>query len=230
VAAENLGLSVGQTLRIFDTSFKIVGTYETGVPWQDGGGVISLRDAQRLFGQPRKISFLGIWLEDPDQALALAAQIESRFPEIDLAQASVFAEGVTDIQMMRATTWGISLMALVVGGLGMTNTMVMSVFERTREIGILRALGWRRSRVLGMIVRESVTLSLLGGATGILAGVALGLLLNAHPAMRGFLEMRFSGQLFGQAWLTALGLGMAGGIYPAWRATRLLPVEAVRYE
>ena len=230
VAAENLGLSVGQTLRIFDTSFKIVGTYETGVPWQDGGGVISLRDAQRLFGQPRKISFLGIWLEDPDQANALAAQIESRFPEINLAQASAFAEDITDIQMMRSTTWGISLMALVVGGLGMANTMVMSVFERTREIGVLRALGWRRSRVLGMIVRESVTLSLLGGAAGVLLGVALGLLLNTHPAMRGFLEMRFSGQLFGQAWLTALGLGMVGGTYPAWRATRLLPVEALRYE
>jgi putative ABC transport system permease protein len=112
----------------------------------------------------------------------------------------------------------------------MTNTMVMSVFERTREIGVLRALGWRRWRILGMIVRESVTLSLLGGAAGILLGVALGMLINLHPLIKGFLQLRYSVGLFVQALSTTLVLGILGGIYPAWRATRLQPVEALRYE
>jgi len=230
VAANNLDKTVGQTLRIFGSAFKIVGIYETGVAFQDGGGVMTLRDAQRLFGQPHKVRFLGLWLEDREQAEAITAAVESRFPEIDLAQSSDFAEGLMDIQMMKAGTCGISAMALVVGGLGMTNTMAMSVFERTREIGVLRALGWRRRRVLQMIVRESIVLSLLGGIAGVVTGVVLGLVLNQLPVMQGFLKLEYDAALFVQAIGTAVILGVVGGIYPAWQATRLRPVEALSYE
>jgi ABC-type antimicrobial peptide transport system permease subunit len=230
VAATNLRKRVGQTVRIFDSTFKIVGIYETGVPFQDGGGVVTLRDAQKLFGQTRKVSFMGIWLEDPEQVETVKQEIEARFPEISLGQASDFTENLTDMQMMEASTWGIALMALMVGGLGMTNTMVMSVIERTREIGVLRALGWRKRRVLWMIVRESVALSLLGGIAGTLAGVLFGLALNLLPMMQGFFTMQYNAGLFAQAFGTALVLGVIGGVYPAWRASKLQPVEALRYE
>jgi len=230
VAAENLDKQVGESLRLFDTTFRVVGIYETGVTFEDGGGVITLRDAQNLFGQSHMVSFFGVWLEDPEQADEIEREVEAHFPEVAVSKASDFAEDVGDIQVLRASTWGIALMALFVGGLGMTNTMVMSVFERTREIGVLRALGWRKRRVLTMIVRESVTLSLLGGVAGILLGVALGLLLSLEPAMRGWIRMDYSPGLFAQALLTALVLGVVGGLYPAWRAARLQPVEALRYE
>jgi ABC-type lipoprotein release transport system permease subunit len=230
VAAENLDVRVGQTVQLFDSRFKIVGIYETGVPFQDGGGVVALRDAQSLFGQPRKVSFLGVRLLDPSRAALVANDIESRFPEVSLSMASEFAEDLGDIQMMRASTWGIAFMALIVGGLGMANTMVMSVMERTREIGVLRALGWRKRRVLWMIVRESVILSLLGSLVGIAVGLLLGMLLNQVPAIQGFLRLRYSAGLFVQAIGTALILGIVGGVYPAWRASRLQPVEALRYE
>ena len=230
VAAENLGKEVGQTLRLFDRSFKIVGIYETGVPFQDGGSVVSLRDAQGLFGQLHKVSFLNVWLEDPEQADAIAREIEARFPEVSISKASDFAEDLVDLQMMQASTWSIALMALVVGGLGMANTMVMSVLERTREIGVLRALGWRRRRVLAMIVRESVALSLLGAGAGVLVGIVLGSVLNLLPAVHGFIRLQYSAGLFAQALLTALILGIVGGVYPAWRASTLQPVEALRYE
>ncbi len=230
VAATNLRKRVGQTVRIFDSTFKIVGIYETGVAFQDGGGVVTLRDAQGLFGQTRKVSFMGVWLQDPEQADAVKLDIESRFPEVSLGQASSFTENLVDMQMMKASTWGIALMALIVGGLGMTNTMVMSVIERTREIGVLRALGWRKRRVLGMIVREAVALSLLGGIAGTLTGVILGYALNLHPMMQGFFRMEYSVGLFAQAFGVTLVLGVIGGVYPAWRAANLQPVEALRYE
>jgi len=230
VAADNLGKEVGQTLRLFDVPFRIVGIYETGVPFEDGGAVISLRDAQSLFGQPRKVSFLGVRLKDPARAEAVERAIETRFPEVAISPASDFAEDVADLRLTRASTWAISFLALVVGGAGMMNTMVMSVFERTREIGVLRAVGWRRGRVLRMILQESVALSILGGVAGLGVGALLVGLLNLNPVMAGFVKARFSPSLFLQALTTALVLGAVGGIYPAWRASRMRPVEALRYE
>ncbi len=230
VAAENLDKEVGQTMRLFGQAFKIVGIYETGVPFQDGGCVISLRDAQKLFGQAHKVSFVAVWVQDLDQADAIQRDIEARFPDVTLSRASEFAEGLSDLQMMKAMTWAIALMALVVGGLGMANTMVMSVFERTREIGVLRALGWSKGRILGMIVRESVVLSLLGGVVGTVVGIALGYLINLSPAVAGFMRLTYTPDLFLQAFATAFILGIVGGVYPAWRASNLQPVEALRYE
>jgi ABC-type lipoprotein release transport system permease subunit len=230
VAAENLGVGLGQTVQIFNSSFRVVGIFETGVPFQDGGGVITLRDAQRLFGQPRKVSFIGVWLNEVDRTEVVIEEVERRFPEIDLAKSSEFADGITDMQLFKASTWAISALALVVGGLGMTNTMVMSVFERTREIGVLRALGWRKPRVLGMIVRESVVLSMMGGLAGVLAGIGLGYALNLIPTVQGFLRLEYTPGLFAQAIGTAMLLGIVGGTYPAWWASRLRPVEALRYE
>ncbi len=246
VAADNFNKRVGQTMRLFNSSFRIVGIYETGTPFEDGAGIISLRDAQNLFGQPHKVSFMGVRLEDPLQAEdvrfvgialedssraeAVEHEIEARFPEVSISRASKFAEDASDMQMMQDSTWAIAFLALLVGGAGMMNTMVMSVFERTREIGVLRALGWRRGRVLRMILRESLALSLLGAAVGLVTGVVAIAALNRVPAMAGFVRARFSPGLFAQAIVTALVLGAVGGLYPAWRASRLRPVEALRYE
>ena len=246
VAAENLKKRVGQTMRLFDSSFRVVGIYETGVPFEDGGGVISLRDAQKLFGQSHKVSFMGIRLEDPLRdkdvqfmgiqmedpvgAEHVIREIEARFPEVQVSRASEFSEDVVDLQMMEDSTWAIAFLALLVGGAGMMNTMVMSVFERTREIGVLRALGWRRRRILLMVLRESLALSVLGGVVGLVIGIGMIGGLNTLPFMKGFVKASFSVGLFGQALVTALVLGAVGGIYPAWRASRLRPVEALRYE
>jgi ABC-type lipoprotein release transport system permease subunit len=230
VATENLEIGLGESVRLFDTSFRVVGIYETGVPFEDGGGVMGLRDAQNLFGQPRKVSFLGIRLEDPNRADDVIDVIETRFPEVSVSKASEFSENVADLQYLRSSTWGIAFLALLVGGAGMMNTMVMSVFERTREIGVLRALGWRRGRILSMILRESVALSLLGGAVGAGLGVGVALLLNQSPVVSSFAKASFGSMLFVQVFFTALILGALGGAYPSWRASLLRPVEALRYE
>ena len=108
--------------------------------------------------------------------------------------------------------------------------MMMSVFERTQEIGVLRALGWRRGRVLRMVIAESLAISLLAGAAGLVIGVALGGLLQLAPLYGPFLKTTYTPDLFVQALAFALALGAIGGLYPAWRATRLQPIEALRYE
>jgi putative ABC transport system permease protein len=139
-------------------------------------------------------------------------------------------ETAPEMQSMRVMMWTVSLLAIIVGGIGMMNTMVMSVFERTREIGTLRALGWRRRRVLFAVFQESLVLGVLGVVCGILASMLLGAAMRQIPLFGSALAIVLSPPLLMQALVIALGLGVVGGLYPAWRAANLSPVEALRYE
>ena len=229
-AAETLKAEVGDTIRVLDSAFRVVGIYETGVGFEESGAVITLRDAQRLSGRPHQVSMYGIRLTDPTRADEVLAYLEENFPEIDAALTSEFAENLPDMQSTREMVQQIAFLAILIGGVGMLNTMLMSVLERTREIGVLRALGWRRRQVVGMILREALALGVVGGVFGILLGIGLAWSLTMIPAIGGMLDPQYSAQLFLLAMAVALGTGLLGGLYPAWRATRMQPVEALRYE
>jgi ABC-type antimicrobial peptide transport system permease subunit len=229
-AAETMGAQVGDTLRVLDSTFRIVGIYETGVGWEENGAVITLRDAQRLAGRPHQVSLYGIKLRDPSQAETVQAYLNVSFPEIDASLTSSFAENLPDIQSMNRMMGQIALLAVLIGGVGMLNTMLMSVLERTREIGVLRALGWRRRQVVGMILREALALGLVGGVCGIALGAILGWSLGLIPGIGGMIAPAYSLQLLGEVLAVAIVTGLLGGLYPAWRATRMQPVEALRYE
>jgi putative ABC transport system permease protein len=125
---------------------------------------------------------------------------------------------------------GISVMAIAAGGLTVLNTMMMAVFERTREIGVLRAVGWRRRAVLRMILRESVLLGLLGGVLGVVLSFGLTALMRTNASLGSWVDPVWAWDIFARAMLLSLLLGAAGGLYPAYRATRLQPIEALRYE
>jgi len=228
--AEALGVEVGETLRILDSAFRVVGIYETGVGFEDSGAVVSLRDAQKLSGRPHQVSMYLIRLHDPERAEAVQAILDANFPEIDVALTSEFAETLPDLKSMAMMVEQISFLAVLIGGVGMLNTMLMSVLERTREIGVLRALGWRRRQVIGMILQEALALGVVGGIGGIVAGVGMAWGLTLIPMIGGMLAPIYGPELFAQALAVALTTGVLGGIYPAWRATRMRPVEALRYE
>ncbi len=230
LAADSMDTEVGETINLGGSRYRIVGIYETGVPFEEIGIVISLREAQALFGRPRQIGFLGIELRDPRQADAVLAELEERFPEISVSKTAEFTESLPDLRTTDAMIGAISFLAVLVGGIGMMNTVFMSVFERTREIGVLRALGWRKARVLGMIMREAILLGAAGGLAGILLGMGLGRLLTMIPLLGAALEPRYSPELMLRAFLLAPILGSMAGLYPAWWASRLDPLEALRYE
>lgn len=228
--AEVMSLEVGDTLRVLDSSFRVVGIYETGVSFEDSGVVVSLRDAQRLAGRPHQVSMYTIKLRDPGRVEAVRENLEENFPEIDVTLTSEFAEIMPDLQSMETMVKQISFLAVLIGGVGMLNVMLMSVLERTREIGVLRSLGWRRWQVIEMILTEALALGIVGGVCGILLGVAIAWGITQIPGVGGMVVPHYSPGLFVQALAVALATSTLGGVYPAWRATRMRPVEALRYE
>jgi putative ABC transport system permease protein len=230
VAAETLKKTVGDSMRVGNSAFRVVGIYETGVSWEDVGAVISLRDAQALLHRPRQVSFYSIKLEHPAQAEQVLAQLRADFPELNISKTAELVDSLPDFQTADTLVYSVSLLAALAGGIGMMNTMLMSAFERTREIGTLRALGWRRRRILVLILKESLTLSVIGGIVGIGAGAGLGALMSRAPGLLRALQPALTLSVMLRALGMALLLGSVGGLYPAWWASRLSPAVALRYE
>lgn len=228
--ANSLRQGPGDLVRIMGRPFRVAGIYETGVGYQDAGAVIDQREAQALFEKPHQVSFYQVRLHDPQKVDLVIHQIEQRFPQVSVSRSAQLFENTEDIAMMRGFITVLSSIAIVVGSVGVMNTLLMSVFERTREIGVLRALGWRRRQILEQILAESLVLAVLGGIAGTLLGVFLVYLMGFIPLWGGMLSGSFKPVIFLQAALVALGLGLIGGVYPAWRATRLQPAEALQYE
>lgn len=230
IAAETYELAVGDTLKLYDNRYKVVGISETGVSYEDGGGLMALSETQRLMGRPRAVSFIFVDVKDPAQAELVIEIINKRFPEARASLSAEFAQNTNDIESTMAMTNAIRVLALIVGGIVVANTMIMSIYERTREIGTLRAVGWARKRILSQILQESVFLCLFAGLLGAFFGYALLSLLALAPAVNQFISPSWHATTFIVALSVALALGVVGGVYPAWRAGKLRPVEALRYE
>jgi ABC-type antimicrobial peptide transport system permease subunit len=230
IAAENFNKTVGDTFKILDVSFRIVGIYETGQSVEEMGAVILLKDAQEIFKKPRQVTYYQIKTTRPEMTEPVIKEIERRFPKLVAARSANFMDNQAASTLLRAMGWFIGLLAVIGGGLGMMNTMLMSVYERTREIGVLRALGWRRRRVVGMIAREALMLGFIGGIAGIVFGVGLGALMAQEPTLGAYLQPVYTLPVLLQAIAVALVLGSVGALYPAWRAANLSPIEALRYE
>ena len=229
-AAKNYKLDVGGTFTLYSSRYKIVGVYETGVAWEEGGGLLTLREAQRLLQRPRTVSFIFVDVDKPAEAPAVVATINSRFKDARASLSSEFAQNTNDMQSTQGMVDGIGMLALLIGGIVMANTMIMSVHERTREIGTLRALGWRRRRILAQILQEGLLLCLLSGLLGSALGVGLLWLVAQIPGVDTMISASYDLGSIVQAIVLSLVIGVIAGSYPAWRASKLQPVEALRYE
>jgi ABC-type antimicrobial peptide transport system permease subunit len=218
-SAEALNKAVGDTLRIQDRVFRIVGIYETGATLEDNGAVLPLRDAQELLGRLRQVSIIYIQLKDASLQERVERRVERRWPELSLSTTDDFADKQMMGEIMKAFVWVIAGLAIVIGGVGMMNAQLMAVVERTREIGVLRSVGWGRWRILRMILGESIIVGLMGG----IFGIALGwFMISSFEEFAGFFGASSSSitpEIIQQALLTVLVLGIIGGIYPAWRAS-----------
>ena len=204
-AAESLKKTVDDTVRLYGVPYRIVGIYETGQGMEESGGLVTLADGQEIAQKPRKVSLFQVGVGRVGRHRAGDAAHRATDKTLTVSKASEYDATEQWTGYMQGFAWGIAAIAILVGGLGMMNAMVMSVLERTREIGTLRALGWRRGRVVGLILGEALVLSVLGGADrhrhrrG-----ADGAGRRVSPGVGAFLEGVYSPSLFAQGLVTAV--------------------------
>ena len=228
--ARALEAKIGDEIEVERELMTVVGICESSNLLEDGAGIMSFRRLQKLMNREGKVTAFGAHLKDPAQLEEVKKAIETRFPNLNAMSTREAVDENVGTKMAQALSWGVSLIVLLVGAIATMNTMFMSVFERTREIGILRALGWRRGRIISMILQESVILSLGGGILGIFFGMGAVRMLNLFRQLRGLIQADYTVFLFSEAIILALFLGVLGGLLPAWRGARLPPVEALRHE
>ena len=230
-AAQVLKKNVGDPLQIEATELSVVGIVSGGALVEDGSVILSLSLLQEITGSEGKINVIDIRVspETSEQEVnALCEQIQKTVPEVRAVSVRQHLSSSQGYRMVRAMSWGTSLLAVLVGVLGVMNTMLMTVFERAHEISILLAIGWKRSRIVRMILCESALLGLLGGIVGVLLGAVAVKILQATPAIRGLLEPDLSLGLLGIAVVIAVCVGVISGLYPAWHSSRLAPASVLR--
>jgi len=230
-AARFLKKEIGDILEVARHPFRVVGIFETGIIFFDQAAILSLTALQEIARRPGVVTLFHVRVKPGADPAVVAERIEEGGEEIVAVRSVEDYEKVDQsIRILRGTNWMISVLAVFVGVIGVMNTMWMSVFERTREIGILRAVGWRRRQVLFTISLEAVAVALAGGALGILGGVVTANLLASLPWAEQFLSPAFPPRVLLWAVLVAFLTGLFGGLYPAYRASRLSPIEALRHE
>ncbi len=231
MAGDHSGKHVGQVITLGGRRFTVAAIYHSGDRFEDLGLVLPLATVQSLARTPQEITTIGIVVKLGDNVKATAHRLQAHYPGIVAVTEPGQAVKVdTSSRLIISTGWIVSILALIVGGIGVTNTMAMSVFERVREIGILRALGWSRGRIAALIVSEALGIGVIALAIGCAFGVLAAEIFVAHSTLSSLITPAYTAGTFAWGLGFALAVGLFGAIYPTIRAVRLSPVEALRHE
>lgn len=241
--AKKLNAHVGGTVKIRDERFEVVGIAKQTLTAPDNTVMMTLADAQRLYVEdlpsavrdrvnPKDLcTSIAVYPEAGVDAERLAGTIEREIDGIKASSPNDFKEQVgNQMRIFNAIIFSVAFISLLIGGMSVVNTMTMAVAERTREIGIRKAIGAGTAAVMRQFIAESAVIGLAGGLTGLLLGAGLAALFNQAGAESGTMLFLVTARLALGSLAFAVGLGVVAGIYPALHAAQLNPVRALRYE
>jgi putative ABC transport system permease protein len=231
LAAKSLHLRPGGTVHVERRPYRIAGLYHSGNHFEDIGAVLALPIVQKLAARRGEVTTFGATIQLGRRPHDIARLVESRFPGTTVVtEPGQVVKVDTSSRLIINAGWIFSLLALIVGGIGVTNTMAMSVFERIHEIGIMRAVGWPGRRIAALIVSEAIGIGLLALGAGLAAGYGAAELFVRRGNLSQLASPDFTPGVFAWGLAFALGVAVIGALYPAWRAVRLTPIEALRRE
>ena len=231
--AERNELSIGDTLRLNpENTFQIVGIARSGGGLIDNAILVPLTLLQNAIGIPDRVTFFALDLAEPAGAEETAQALSAAYPELGFqTRGEVLGVIEKGIQISDVVRLGISAIALIVGAIAVANTVLMSVFERTREFGVVRALGAKPRFLFGLVLAESTLLSFVGAAFGVLLG-RLGILAinRITDDLIGLEVAALTLRLVLFAVAIALVMGLGSGLLPAARAARIPVAVAMARE
>ena len=236
---------VGDQLMINNQEFRVRGILETvGNPHDDRLIYIPMEDFRSLFNIPERIDTIVIQVDHETNVKSIADRIEKK-----LTKARGLTEGTKDfailtpeellesfgkiLDIITGFLLSIAAISLLVGGIGIANTMYTSVLERTKEIGVMKAIGAQNKDILSIFLIESGILGLLGGIIGVAFGFSISKLIgyiSVNQLGTNLLKTIFPPYLIIGSLFFAFIIGAVSGLWPAWKATKIKPVDALRYE
>ena len=240
---KKLDAVVGGTVKIRDKKYEVVGIAEKTLTAPDQAVVMSMRDAQDIFADtlpaairqsvdPHKMATtLIVYVKPGKNPDVIARLINHEYPDLKASGPTEFlTQIVASLSTLNAIIIGIAMISLMVGGLSVINTMTMAVSERTREIGIRKAIGASNGAIMRQFIAEAAIIGLTGGVTGLVLGYLFTSAVNAAMEVSGTPLFLITTRLAVGSVLFAMVLGVISGLYPAWHAANLKPVEALRHE
>lgn len=232
-------VSVGESLEVSGKRFRVVGIVEEIGSRQDDSQIyMSVKAAQSLFDVGDDINFIFVQTDNTEIVGEVKQKIEDRLKKIrggkdfDILSTEDQATQVGQIlDILTFVLGGIASVSLLVGGVIIMNTMLMSIMERTREIGVMKATGATNHQVLGIFLSESVVIGFVGGSIGVLFGLLIsGIIEKIAQSYIALFRTYTSIEFIIAAILFSVIVGSVSGAYPAWKAAKLDPVDALRYE
>jgi len=227
--ADRLGKDVNDSFRIDSTDFNITGIFETNTLVDLFMVLIPIGDARAISDMsPDKVSIIEVKPVAPERADAIREYVESNFEGYEVVFPEELMQEASEIlDVVRNAVWAVSSIAVLIGSIGIANAMLMSVMERTPEIGLLKATGWKNIDVGYSVLIEALGIGIIGGLIGLLFGVvAAQMAQNLIPALTVRLTLTTIFESLG----FAVGLSLLSGVYPAVKAARLSPIRAIRGE
>ena len=236
--ADAFGLTPGDEISLRGTAFTVSGILDSTGTGDDGVLFIPLALAHEVYETGGRVSFLAVSVDDLEQVDLYAQKITDAANVAVISDRQLLASVLSVVDTVGTTLRIIAAVAVLTAAFGIVNTMLMAALERRREIGILKAIGSRNSRIFRIFILESGAYGLIGGVVGLIVGTLVSAVLTPFIASNEFTAFVGSAGVdpippvadMGIVLVGAVLISVLAGLYPAWRASRLAPVEAISYE
>ena len=235
-AAAHMGLKPGDALSYpnVGVSFQVSGILKKTGSQDDAFIYIPVKAAQTIFKKPSGATAIGVKVSDPAALTRITDSLSEKVPGIQIVTMSQVMNSISSLAASaKVLSLSIAIIAIMVSAVGVMNAMLMAVFERTQEIGMMRAVGASRLDIFRIVLKEGLLLTITGGIAGIMVSVAGNDLIELYvrkvmPYVPSENMVRFDAGIAAASMVFALLVGILSGLYPAWKASIINPIEAIK--
>ena len=226
--AHTMHVHVGDTVTIKKRKLRVSGIYHAGILFEDTGAVMPLPQAQSIAKRPGEATTIAVTLSPNVRASAAKKALTRDLPSLQIITTPDDAvRAGANSQLISKGEILIAALALIVGGISVTNIMILSVLERQVELALLSTVGFSPRQIAWLVLGEGIGLSLIGAAIGLVLGTAGSALLVKALDVSAYVTPDITAWGLGRGLLVGIAIGVFGGLYPAWRVTRLSPARSL---